>query len=57
MINIQLTYHGHPIYQICFLNTVMPVALTLTNNYTSIYIYVIINNRKQIHSYKNNLAI
>lgn len=31
MINIQLTYHGHPIYQICFLNTVMPVALTLTN--------------------------
>lgn len=30
MINIQLTYHGHPIYQICFLNTVMPVALTLT---------------------------
>lgn len=34
MINIQLTYHGHPIYQICFLNTVMPVALTLT-----IYLY------------------
>lgn len=32
MINIQLTYHGHPIYQICFLNTVMPVALTLTQS-------------------------
>lgn len=37
MINIQLTYHGHPIYQICFLNTVMPVALTLTNDAVNNY--------------------
>ena len=47
MINIQLTYHGHPIYQICFLNTVMPVALTLTL-FIKQFIYKIIGYNESV---------